>query len=63
MLIEDKNGQELPPGVTGEIWLRSPTTAHGYWKLPEVCSLLLGNFDGSADFDLDRIGNGIILDS
>ncbi len=27
-------GRELPPGETGEIALRGPSVAHGYWNLP-----------------------------
>jgi steroid-24-oyl-CoA synthetase len=32
----DKHNQELPQGTTGEIWIRSPTVAQGYWNKPEA---------------------------
>lgn len=34
--ICDSDGNELPPGQSGEIWLHSPTLASGYWNKPEA---------------------------
>lgn len=34
--ICDDNGNELPMGAHGEIWLRSPTVVKGYWNKPEA---------------------------
>lgn len=34
--ICDHDGNELPLGHHGEIWLRSPTLAKGYWNNPEA---------------------------
>lgn len=34
--IRDDNGQPLPAGQAGEIWLRTPTTVDGYWNRPEA---------------------------
>jgi long-chain acyl-CoA synthetase len=32
----DNPGQEMPPGEAGEIALRGPSVAKGYWNLPEA---------------------------
>jgi long-chain acyl-CoA synthetase len=35
--IVDPAGNDLPPGVPGEIWLRGPTiSCHGYWRRPDA---------------------------
>ena len=34
--IRDTNGDVLPPGRSGEIWLKSPTLIRGYWGKPEA---------------------------
>jgi len=34
--ICDDNGNSLPMGAHGEIWLRSPTNVNGYWNKPEA---------------------------
>jgi acyl-CoA synthetase (AMP-forming)/AMP-acid ligase II len=34
--ICDENGNRLPPGKDGEIWLRSPANTQGYWNKPEA---------------------------
>ncbi|HCS27620.1 MAG TPA: hypothetical protein DIW43_09195 [Spongiibacteraceae bacterium] len=32
----DDEGNDLPPGKTGEIWLKSPTVIKEYWNKPEA---------------------------
>ena len=32
----DEEGNDLPKGATGEIWIRSATVAQGYWNKPEA---------------------------
>jgi acyl-CoA synthetase (AMP-forming)/AMP-acid ligase II len=32
----DEEGNELAPGATGEIWLKSPANVKGYWNAPET---------------------------
>jgi acyl-CoA synthetase (AMP-forming)/AMP-acid ligase II len=32
----DDAERELPPGETGELWVKNPGIAKGYWNLPEV---------------------------
>jgi acyl-CoA synthetase (AMP-forming)/AMP-acid ligase II len=34
--IVDSEGNELPQGATGEIWIRSPAVPAGYWNLPDA---------------------------
>lgn len=34
--ITDNNGQPLPPGHIGQVWIRSPAVMLGYWQLPAV---------------------------
>ncbi len=34
-LVDPKTGGDVPPGQTGEIWLRSPAISPGYWQKPE----------------------------
>jgi acyl-CoA synthetase (AMP-forming)/AMP-acid ligase II len=34
--IRDPNGQPLPDGSPGEIWIRTPTIMAGYWNRPEA---------------------------
>ena len=32
----DADGRDLPPGATGELYVRSPTNVQQYWNLPEA---------------------------
>lgn len=35
MSVMNENGEELPVGEVGEIWIRGDSVAKGYWKAPE----------------------------
>ncbi len=41
MRVLDEDGTELPPGRTGEVWVRTPTTMAGYWRDPELTARVL----------------------
>ena len=34
--VLDEEGREVPPGENGELWIRSPGNASGYWDQPEA---------------------------
>ncbi len=34
--MRDRDGQPLPEGESGELWVRGPTTFAGYWRRPEL---------------------------
>jgi len=36
--IVDEEGRDVPDGQPGELWIRSPSLASGYWKKPVVTS-------------------------
>lgn len=36
MRIVDDEGQDVPRGQTGELWLRGPSITPGYWNQPEL---------------------------
>ncbi len=34
--IVDGEGNDAPPGVAGELWVRGPNVVSGYWNMPEA---------------------------
>ncbi|MBY4598167.1 acyl-CoA synthetase [Ottowia caeni] len=34
--VVDESGKDVPPGDTGEMWLRGPNITPGYWNAPEA---------------------------
>lgn len=38
----DKQGFEVPPGETGELWLRGPHVCQGFWNQPEATAAAFG---------------------
>jgi long-chain acyl-CoA synthetase len=41
MKIVDDNGNELPSGEAGELWIRGPQVMLGYWQRPEATAEVL----------------------
>lgn len=39
--IADEQGQSLPPGQSGEVWLRGASLMDGYWQQPEATARAL----------------------
>lgn len=33
--VVDEDGVELPPGATGELWIKGPNVVRGYWNKPD----------------------------
>jgi len=64
ILVMDDAGHELPPGKIGEIWLRSATTAQGYWNDPAATAReFTAGFWRSGDIGtLDAAGYLTLLD-
>ena len=42
VVVDPETGRALPPGRTGEIWLRSPSNGIGYWGQPEISAGTFG---------------------
>jgi len=69
--IVDAEGRDVGPGVAGEIWVRGPHVASGYWNLPDATAETFTNgwfhtgdvaeYDENGDYWFrDRIKNVII---
>ena len=41
--IVDDNGQDMPIGEVGELWLRGPSITKGYWRQPETTAAAFEN--------------------
>ena len=41
--IVDEQGNDVSDGQPGELWIRSPSLASGYWKKPEATSAVFEN--------------------
>ncbi|NNM74124.1 class I adenylate-forming enzyme family protein [Enterovirga aerilata] len=36
LAVMDDTGRELPPGETGELWIKGPAVGHGFWRDAEA---------------------------
>lgn len=41
-IVEPERGTPCAPGETGEVWVRGPSVAGGYWRQPELTDELFG---------------------
>lgn len=59
MIVDPETGIEVPPGAAGEIWIRGPMVAQGYWRNPRATAeAFIGGFWRSGDIGrLDADGN------
>lgn len=39
--IRDESGQELPTGVSGRLWIKSPVNTVGYWNRPDATAEMI----------------------
>jgi fatty-acyl-CoA synthase len=39
--LVDADGEDVPPGTTGELWIRGPNVTPGYWNRPEEAQAVL----------------------
>lgn len=64
LLVMDSEGQELPPGSPGELWIKGPITVPGYWQNPEATAKsFIGGYWRSGDIgSIDENGFVYLLD-
>jgi acyl-CoA synthetase (AMP-forming)/AMP-acid ligase II len=62
-VVEPATGTVLPPGGIGEVWLRGPSVASGYWNRPEVTAHTFAAVTASGEPGWLRTGDlGAVLD-
>jgi acyl-CoA synthetase (AMP-forming)/AMP-acid ligase II len=47
VLVVDDNGDSVPPGVVGEIWVRGPHVMAGYWRAEQATGQRFAGLDGA----------------
>jgi O-succinylbenzoic acid--CoA ligase len=59
VIVDPESGVEVPAGESGEIWVRGPMVAQGYWRNPEATAAsFIGGFWRSGDIGrLDAEGH------
>ncbi|WP_410537347.1 fatty acyl-AMP ligase [Streptomyces sp. KL2] len=62
-VVEPESGEVLPEGRIGEIWLRGPGVARGYWSRPAETALTFGGRTADGDGGHLRTGDlGTVVD-
>jgi long-chain acyl-CoA synthetase len=64
MRVMDEAGRELAPGAIGEIWIKGPMVARGYWTNPQATGeSFIGGFWRSGDIgSIDESGYVRVVD-
>ncbi|MER7169897.1 AMP-binding protein [Streptomyces mesophilus] len=63
VIVDAAAGQRCPEGVVGEIWVRGPSVARGYWRRPEETERVFGARLAGEDAGYLRTGDlGFQLD-
>jgi long-chain acyl-CoA synthetase len=59
--IRDDDGSEVPPGHSGELWVRGPQVMRGYWNHPEETARVLDGAGFLATGDIATVDeNGFV---
>ena len=62
-IVDPADHRVLPDGTTGEIWLRGPSVAAGYWERPDASAETFGARTADGDGPFLRTGDlGALLD-
>ncbi|MBW6436411.1 fatty acyl-AMP ligase [Actinoplanes hulinensis] len=61
-IVDPATRRERPPGTIGEIWLRGPSVARGYWDRPEATREVFGNALATGEGGYLRTGDLGLLD-
>jgi 8-amino-7-oxononanoate synthase len=62
-IVDPETGEQLPTGRVGEIWLRGPSVARGYWNRPDLTESVFHARPAGAGEPFLRTGDlGFVLD-
>jgi acyl-CoA synthetase (AMP-forming)/AMP-acid ligase II len=56
-IVDPTGGRVLAPGTTGEIWLRGPSVARGYWKRRAATTQTFGAYTADGEGPFLRTGD------
>ncbi len=59
--VRDADGQPVPEGAVGELWLRSSTVMRGYWRNPDATAEALVDGGWLRTGDLASIGADVLV--
>lgn len=58
--IVDADGNDVPPGESGEIWIRGDMMMAGYWRQPEETAAFLRPDSWASTGDIGRMADGYL---
>ncbi|NBD08107.1 fatty acyl-AMP ligase [Corallococcus sp. Z5C101001] len=62
-IVEPDTGRVLPPGEVGEVWVKGPSVARGYWRREEESVRVFGARTATGDGPFLRTGDLGFLDA